>query len=331
MRYAFVMLALLLVASDVRAAEVHLQDGSVIIGEILRLIDGEDLIVDTEHMDEVTIEWEAIESIRGTKIVDVELFDGRRYFGRMHLTKEGMSIRDGTGEIARFDPSQIYAVDQFNQTWRDGLEASTDLGVNIVRGNNQVTQLSFGGRLAYDAKNFETSIDATTIINEQTESDDTRRFTLGSDYTYKLPREWTLSGLFSFEADEQQNLEGRSLFGGAFGRRLVNSRRNRFRAYLGIAVNSEKFLDEPTTETLEGLVGFDYRRRAFADIDLSYVVLPNIQGTGRVRAQLDGSLSFDLFSDLDFKVTFYDRYDSQPPEGNDENDTGVTLGVSWSY
>ena len=50
-----------------------------------------------------------------------------------------------------------------------------------------------------------------------------------------------------------------------------------------------------------------------------------------MRVQFDGSLSFDIFSDLDFKLTVYDRYDSQPPEGNDTNDTGLTLGLSWSY
>jgi hypothetical protein len=47
------------------AAEVKLADGSVVIGTILGLKDSEDLIVDTEYMDEVVIEWEAIESIRG--------------------------------------------------------------------------------------------------------------------------------------------------------------------------------------------------------------------------------------------------------------------------
>ena len=41
--------------------------------------------------------------------------------------------------------------------------------------------------------------------------------------------------------------------------------------------------------------------------------------------------AFDLFSDLDFKLTVYDRYDSQPPPGNETNDTGLTLGLSWSY
>lgn len=42
-------------------------------------------------------------------------------------------------------------------------------------------------------------------------------------------------------------------------------------------------------------------------------------------------IEVELFADLDFKLTVYDRYDNQPPPGNDSNDTGLTLGLSWSY
>lgn len=42
------------------------------------------------------------------------------------------------------------------------------------------------------------------------------------------------------------------------------------------------------------------------------------------------TLSVDLIADLNFRLTFYDRYDSQPPVTNDKNDYGLTLGLSWS-
>ena len=74
-----------------------------------------------------------------------------------------------------------------------------------------------------------------------------------------------------------------------------------------------------------------YRMRWAADADIGFTVLPNLEESGRVRTQFDGSLSFDLFSDFDFKLTVYDRYDSQPPPGNEKHDTGVTLGLSWDY
>ena len=58
-------------------------------------------------------------------------------------------------------------------------------------------------------------------------------------------------------------------------------------------------------------------------------MLARLAESGRLRSQFDASLSLDLWKDLDFKLTFYDRYDSDPPAGNDNNDTGMTLGLSW--
>lgn len=301
----------------------------MIIGTIVSLVDGEDLVVDTEYMDKVTIEWDSIVLARGTQVVEVELFNGRRELGTVSFDENGVSVvGDDTLTV---DPKDVFQMSEVNETFWEALQINTDLGMNIVRGNNQVTQLSFGGGIGYDATDFETSINATTIINEQTATEDTRRVTLNANYTHKFDGGWEAIGLYQFESDEQQNLDGRSLFGGAIGKRIINQRRHRVELFGGLAVNSESFADTSRSETLEGIVGARYRMRWAVDTDLSFTVLPNLEDSSRVRTQMDGSLSVDLFSDFDFKVTVYDRYDSQPPPGNEKNDTGITLGLSWEY
>lgn len=99
----------------------------------------------------------------------------------------------------------------------------------------------------------------------------------------------------------------------------------------GLALNAERFANVPSVESLEGLLGSTYRMRSFADIDATLLVLPSLEDSDRVRVQFDAVMNFDLYADLDFQITVYDRYDSQPPAGNDKNDTGLTLGLSWSY
>ena len=314
------------------AAEVHLNDGSVVIGTILGLEDGEDLIVDTEYMDEVVIEWEAITRIRETQVIEVELFNGERLFGQVEVDEDGVSII-GDDTTVTLPRDRVFAIAEVNDSFWEGLDLYTDIGMNLVRGNNQVTQLSFGAGIGYDGRDFETSVDATTIVNQQTEGQDLRRATLAANYTYRLPRNWQASGLLQFESDDQQGLNLRTLFGGAIGNRVYNQRRMRIDLYTGLVINNEEFDGQPRTETLEGLVGAAYRLRSERgiDIDASLSVLPSLEQSDRLRMQFDGSLSIDLIADLDFKLTVYDRYDSQPPEGNDTNDTGVTLGLSWSY
>jgi putative salt-induced outer membrane protein YdiY len=329
MRLVVGILIVALGFNGAKAAEFHLRDGSVIIGTIVSLTDGDDLVVDTAHMDEVTIEWEAIEEIRGTQVVDVVTFDGRRFIGTVTFGEGNIAISgEDDVEVA---PGDVFSIDEINDSFWEGLDAYTDLGMNVVRGNNRVTQLNFGAGVRYEGRDSEVSIDASSIINEQTETQDTRRNTFSAAYTYDFGPRWQGNAFYQFESDEQQGLDGRSLLGGFISNRLVNSRHQRFSIFGGFAVNSEKFDAQPRTETPEGLIGFGYRLRWAADIDATLTFFPNLEESDRLRTQFDGTMSFDLFSDLDFKVTVYNRYDSAPPPGNKKNDSGVTLALSWEY
>ena len=311
------------------AAEIHLNDGTIVVGDILELSFGEDLTVDTEYMDEVVIEWDAVSQIRNTQILDIIAYDGRRFIGTMGF-EEGEIVVSGQ-DAGRLLPEEISSIEEYNETFTESLNAYTDLGMNIVRGNNTVTTLSFGAGLGYDAENFETGVEGTTIINEQTNAENTRRSTLAANYTHKLDSFWRASALYQFEADEQQGLDGRSLIGAALGRSILNSRAQRLDLFAGVANNREDFEGEPSVDSMEGILGSRYRLRSLADFDASLIVFPSLEGGDRYRIQFDASLTFDLLSDLDFKTTFYDRYDSQPPIGNEKNDYGVTVGLSWSY
>ena len=318
----------LFLSSPVSAAEIHLKDGSIVFGSVLKLSDGDDLVVDTEYMDEVTIEWAAIEEIRDTDVVEVELFDGTRYFGEISVTEGDLTV-SGDQQVT-VSPNRVFTLDEVNEGFWDSLGLYADLGMNVVRGNNQVTQVSLGVGTSYETRNHEFSVDATSIINEQTDAADTRRATLTSNYTYKFATSWLASGLFQFESDEQQGLDGRSLFGAAIGNRVINQRRHRLEVNAGLVLNSEDFELTPREESMEGLLGGAYRMRTLVDFDVSMYVFPSLEGDGRYRSQIDTTLSIDLIADLDFKVTAYDRYDSDPPIGNDKHDTGITVGLSWS-
>lgn len=322
---------LILAASASSAAEIRLRDGSVIVGEILSLVNGEDLTVDTQYMDEVTIEWEAIESVEDTKPVVVELFNGLRLSGPLFIDDDG--VRIGGPNAEPLPPERIFGIEEFNQAIWDGLSAYTDVGWNIVRGNNTVTQLSIGAGVGYDGPKFESSVDVTAIVNEQQDATDTRRETLSANYSYLFHRTWSVTGLYSFEADEQQGLQGRQLVGAAVGNRIINNRRFRLVFDVGLVLNSEDFETTDREESLEGLFSSTVRWRSNRDVDMDATLslLPNLEQSGRLRAMFDISMSVDLWGDLDFKLTGYSRYDSDPPLSNAKNDYGTTLGLSWDW
>jgi putative salt-induced outer membrane protein YdiY len=329
MSRAFWCLLFLFVAIQTSAAQITLSDGSIVYGSITELSEGENLIVDTSHMDEVTIAWDAVVSISEVGDVEIELFDGERIIGDFSVSG---SVAVIDGDLAReLDPAEIFSITDVKDSWSERITAYTDFGSNVVRGNNQVSQLSLAAGLGIETLDHEFSLETTAIINEQVDVPNTRRGTLSANYAYNLPRNWQAVSYLQYETDEQQNLDGRSILGVGGGKRFINNRRHRLDTYLGVAVNVEQFTDLPREETAEGFVGFNYRWRSWADADVSYYVYPSLEVSNRVRTELDASLSFDLISDLDFKLTVFDRYDSDPPEGNTNNDTGVTMGLSWSY
>lgn len=327
--YGWALLGAMMFAPATDAAELSMQDGSVVIGKILRLTDGSDLVVDTEHMDEITLEWDAVVRIRDTPAVEIEFYDGRSVVGAITLDDRGLTII-GTSTV-NVDPADVYSISEMKLTFWDRLDAYTDLGANIVRGNSRVTQMSLGAGLGYDALAYELSIDATTFLNEQPEGDDARRTTLAANYTRDLGRGWGAIGTYQYESDEQQGLDGRSLLGGAVGRRVLNTRTNRLELFIGLALNSEDFESTSAEESLEGQLGTRYRLRADADIDMTMIIFPNLEQSDRYRVQFDASLIVDLINDFDLKVTLYDRYDSKSPGASETNDYGLTLGLRWSY
>jgi hypothetical protein len=325
---------LLTCTAGASAATLYLADGSIVIGKITELVDGEDLTVDTEHMGDVVIEWDAIERIEGTAPVNVELFSGDRLAGDLRLDENGLFVNALSDRgVQEIRPEQVFKIEGYTDGLLDGLEGYVDVGVNIIRGNNQVSQVSYSGGVSFDANRFETGVDTTLIINEQDLSPDTRRFTAKGFYNQKLTRRLSVGGLYQFESDDQQELDGRSLVAINVNDRVINTRVQRVTLLGGLALNAEDFANQPATESIEALLGTVYRLRSKwgLDFDSTLYLLPSLSQSRRVRVQFDSALSTDLLSKLEVRLTYYNRFDNQPPVGVTEFDYGITLGLGYDF
>ena len=328
-----VVMILLLAPGIADAARFLLADGSVVHGRILNLTDGEHLRVYTEHMGEVVIDWDAIERIENTENVNVELFSGERFSGRLDLGGGALRVDPLDGAPRELAPGQVYALDERQLTGWQGLVANVDLGLNIVRGNNRVTQVSYGAGLTYHANAFSSGLDMRLIVNEQTDAPDTQRLTVNGFHDQKLSGRWSAGGLYQYESDELQQLEGRSLLAGVMSFRPLNNRIRQLTLSAGVAVNAEDFETTAPTQTPEGVLGAVYRLRSRwgLDLDATLYVLPSFSDTDRVRLRNDTTLALDLIGDLDLRVVYYNRFDSEPPVAVSEFDYGVTLGVGYEF
>ena len=61
-------------------------------------------------------------------------------------------------------------------------------------------------------------------------------------------------------------------------------------------------------------------------------IFPSFTNSGRVRAELDIDFTWELISDLFWRLSFYNSYDSDPVVVDAENnDYGVTTSLGWSF
>ena len=318
-----------LFVSNANAAQVHLRDGSVVVGELLRLVDGSDLVIDTAHMDEVTVEWDFVDRLVDTRVVEVELYDGRRIRGSLAL-ENGLLRIDGRSTVS-VQATSVYSISELKVNWFEAVDAYTTFGLNLVRGNNRVTQANLGAGFDYDDAEYEISGSAATFLNEQTDTGDTRRSSLSTTYRHNYSLGWGATGFYQYERDEQQDLDRRALLAAAVGKRIVNNRSRRLELLGGVAVNDEKFNGLSSNTSNEALLGTRFRLRSTADADAVLIVFQNLEQSDRYRVQFDASLNFDLVADLELDLSIYDRYDSEPPLATDKHDYGMAVGLRWEY
>jgi hypothetical protein len=60
-------------------------------------------------------------------------------------------------------------------------------------------------------------------------------------------------------------------------------------------------------------------------------VLPALSDPGRVRFNTNLTYYVKLFGKVDWNVSFYGNWDTQPPPGLSSSDYGTSSGLSWSF
>jgi hypothetical protein len=79
---------------------------------------------------------------------------------------------------------------------------------------------------------------------------------------------------------------------------------------------------------------FDHPR---LNSSLSLAVLPSVTDFGRVRAEFNGRIRYEIFKDFYITLHVFDHFDSRPggskdnPDEVSKNDYGIELTISYSF
>ena len=281
------------------------------------------------------IEFDDLSTIGSSDYWDIELDDQTRTFGTLEPGEEPGTVRivgaTGTQEVPLVRIVQMVSLDDsFWSKWDGFLE----FGFSFAKANS-VTNYTLGAQFVYRTENWASSLTLDSRLNSQDDVETTSRNQLNLTVVRLLPKTWYAGLLGQAEQNQELGLDLRLLLGAVGGRDILQTNRVEWRWIAGILGNREEYAGLEANSSLEALLGTYFNFFTFGnwenDLASSLLVYPSLTESGRIRADFDISYRQDLFSDFYVRFSFYDQYDSSPPEGASNNDFGTTIAVGWDW
>jgi len=315
---------------------VMLVNGNAVTGEIDSLEFGA-LKYSTDSMGSVSIDWEDVVSVTSNQQLQVELTDGRRYFGNLHSSDERFHIKVVTqSESVELPSNQIVRVTPIitdDQLWRR-LEGDISFGLNAQK-SSEVTTLNLASDIRYRTRKYLVGLTVNSSVTDQPSEETKTRQNLGLNYQRFRPNRWFTDWFTSWESNDELGIQSRVLAGGAFGRYFVQTNTKQFSMTAGLVGTRESFTgsDESTTQA-EGRFQVRYLSRHLdPDSSLSFTtnIYPLLEDFSQYRAETDISFKREFVEDLFFEVLLYHSYVSEPPTGAESGDYGLITSLGYSF
>jgi hypothetical protein len=303
-----------------------LQNGDRTTGEIKELKFGK-LKYGTDDAGTIIFEWDKIAYLETVNQYQVETEDGNIYYGALDtdtVANKLLVISAADSFVTDF-PEVVWIILVKKKFW-SRLGASLSLGSSYTKASD-VGQLSFSGNANYRTPKHYLDLNLSTIFTSQPEKETTKNADYILGYSRVLKHHWTFGGETGFQQNTELGLDLRYLLSVGGGNFVIKTNYSQLGLIGGLNLNHQT--------SLEGLATIAFQTYRYDSPQLNLVAnvtgYPNLTPVGRYRIQGKIQLRWEVFSDFFWDLTFYDNYDSEPPEGAAKNDYNIVFSIVWSY
>jgi hypothetical protein len=314
---------------------VFLNNGDRITGEIKALARGI-LQLGTNDIGTIKIEWEDIDSLVSVYRFRVEDRDGAKYFGTVALAPAGLlHVRD-RGARAEVPQENVVAITPLEASFWQQLDGSISLGFSYTK-SSSLGQLTTDINVRRRTPTRLLELDLSSIATSQEGENTQRREDLSLSYSRLFEGPLFAIATAAAQTNDELGLDLRVLFSPGLGINLVRTNSNDLISTVGLSVNREwssttsddGYNLEAFLSARHSIFRYDYPK---TDVTTDVTAYPSLTTGGRVRAEIDISASREIVSDFTFVLSFYESYDSEPPdEGAEKNDYGVVTSLGWTF
>ena len=317
---------------------VIFMNGDKLTGEFESLKRGQ-LSLNTEATGTISIEWNKVLSIVSNQRIQVETDRGIRYFGNLISSDEGVRVVVMTdGGPLSLDAAQVILMTPIEGEGRGihALDVDLSVGYDFAKAGG-IEHATIGVNMDFRSLTRIESLRFSTVLTDSDTQENSRRTNLALQHTRLLKKRWFVTGSLTFDQNDELGLELRSSVGGGVGQFVVQSNTMLLSLEAGLQYSREDQQAEPEDiDSVEAIFTTNWDWFLFDDPELDwstrFQLIPSLTESGRVRGELDTTLSWEIIGDLKWAVSVYGSWDNQPqsPEAS-TSDYGVNTTLVYEF
>ncbi len=337
-RFILLLIITLLLSTDIfpqRTDIIIMSNGDHITGEIKKLKFGI-VTFKTDDAGTLSIQWDKIRHMISKDIFEVDLQDGRFYFGSLDTTYSVRQMKvKGKDQTKFLFKTFVVTITPIKDTFWDILDGSIKLGFNFTK-STETGQFTLGGSAKYRRKIDNTELNVNSIISFQGNQESSRRQDLTLTYQRFLVHKWLVGGSIGLEQNTELGIQLRAITSIAAGYSLSHSNEDSFYGLLGLSINNETFTDtSASTINLEGLLALNYQLFIYdapkASLKTDIIAFPGITDWGRIRVNYNITFSWEIIIDLYWELSGYYSYDNKPTSGASSDDYYINTAFKYDF
>lgn len=347
---------LLMLAIPALADQIILKNGDRLSGSIVKS-DGKELVIKTDYAGDVTVKFDAIQSLTSTGDLHVTLGKttvvgpvstrgddvvvATKTAGPVEAPKASVTTLRNPAEEAAYQKS-------LHPGLLEGWNGGVNVGFALTRGNSETKNLNIGFNAVRKGFRDKLTLAATTIYATNdlpTASPHTTANVAGGGIQYDHDFTARLFGFVNgdFYSDALQNLDLRTIFGGGLGLHAIKSDATTLDLLAGVNYTHESYSAFTTPSgTPEPAITHNQAGLTFGDaflhkigkgtvITQGFLFYPNLSDTGQYRGTFNLGTVTKLSKWLGWQNTFADIYVSNPPPTKKKNDLQLATGLNISF
>jgi Protein of unknown function, DUF481 len=314
---------------------VVIRNGDRIVGEI-KALDRGALTYKTDDVGILTIKWDKIDRIVSPRYFEVEDQSGLRYYGNLQASgADGRMVVAVSSFVDTLDIVRVVRIYPIGRSFLERVDGHLNLAASFQRAN-KLRDVSVDFEAAHRTQVRLTKLQSNVYFQAQEGADATSRNSIALSQLRMLKDRWLLTAAGQLQQNEELDLALRGLLAAGGGRFLSQTNRSEVLVLSGLAYTNERFYGSSATSNLEllltGQANYYRRDSPKTSLESTLTFYPSITDLGRVRSELNASISHEFIKDFNVGFTVFDNFDSRPPTATaSKNDFGVTFMIGWTF